>query len=71
MHHFLLCHTIIFDLTIHQLKKKCMYIILYEIIDGEGGLKREDVNNWFEVDPLEPIRLELDEEGVYTWLVAF
>ncbi|KAF3601407.1 hypothetical protein F2Q69_00035346 [Brassica cretica] len=37
------------------------------------GLYREDVDNLLDVDPLEPIRLELDEEedsAVYTWPVA-
>ena len=43
------------------------------ITDGEGGSNREEVDNLLDVDPLEPIRLELDEEEdfvVYTWPVA-
>ena len=39
-----------------------MCILLYEIIDGERGLKWADINSWLDVDPLELIQLELDEE---------
>ncbi|KAF2566268.1 hypothetical protein F2Q70_00026612 [Brassica cretica] len=40
------------------------FFLLYEIIDGEGGLYRADV------DPLEPIRLELSEEEVSATLAS-
>ena len=54
-------------------KKHIYFFLLYGITDGEEGLYRADVNNLLDVDPLEPIRLELDEEedsAVYIWLVA-
>jgi len=68
MHHLLLRHTIL--LISSFVKKKCVYILLYEITDGEGRLKRADVNSWLDVIPLELILLELDEEKVYALSVA-
>ena len=73
VHYLLLRHTIIFDLNIQEKKTHIYFFLLYGITDGDRGLYREDVDNLLDVDPLEPIRLELDEEedsAVYTWPVA-
>ncbi|KAF3612242.1 hypothetical protein DY000_02048827 [Brassica cretica] len=40
---------------------------------GSGGILYLNIDNLLDVDPLEPIQLELDEEedsAVYTWPVA-
>ncbi|KAF2569233.1 hypothetical protein F2Q68_00025427 [Brassica cretica] len=62
MHHLLLRDTISLISSFVFSYQNIYIFLLYEIIVGEGGLERAEVNSWLDVDPLELIQLELAEE---------